>query len=72
MGSAHPSAAETLLKEKWLDPDQRVLAARELSNLGRSRVAAFDRLERHGYETARWNELLFMHQDEVQEQQLSR
>ena len=61
----NPAVAFTLLKETWLDLEEVNLASAEQTSLGRLTDKAFDRLERHGYETARWNELLFMHDSEV-------
>jgi len=59
----NPEGATALLKESWLDREEVDRAAAEPTSLGRLTPGAFDRLERHGYETARWNEILFMRQE---------
>jgi NTE family protein len=51
-------AAVKLFMDNWLDTREVQLAARYPTTLHRLAPDAFDRLERHGYETARWNELL--------------
>ena len=55
----NPQAASALLKYSWLDRKEVSLAAAEATSLQRLTTEAFDRLERHGYETARWNSILF-------------
>lgn len=57
--ASNPAAASALLSEAWLDEGEVELAAREPTSLGRLTPEACGRLERHGYETARWNELIF-------------
>jgi len=59
-GADNASVANTLLEEEWLGYDQVNSAAAEPTSLKRLTVESFDRSARHGYETARWNELLFM------------
>ncbi len=59
----NPAVAAALLKESWLDREEVERAAAEPTSLGRLTPDAFDRLARHGYETARWNEILFMRQE---------
>lgn len=54
-----PEAAEILSRYAWLPPDEINLAAAHPTTLWPLRVEQFDRLERHGYESIRWNELLF-------------
>ena len=58
-GTVNPERSATLLAQSWLDADEVDLAAAEPTSLGRLTPEAYDRLERHGYETAHWNELLF-------------
>ena len=62
----NPEAATALLAESWLDRKAVERAAAEPTSLGRLTPDAFDRLARHGYETARWNEILFMRQEAVE------
>ena len=59
----NPEGATALLTESWLDRKEVKRAAAEPTSLGRLTPDAFDRLARHGYETARWNEILFMRQE---------
>lgn len=56
----NPEGATALLTESWLDREEVERASAEPTSLGRLTPDAFDRLARHGYETARWNEILFM------------
>ena len=56
----NPEGADALLRESWLDREEVKRAAAEPTCLGRLTPDVFDRLVRHGYETARWNEILFM------------
>ena len=56
----NPEGADALLRESWLDREEVKRAAAEPTCLGRLTPDAFDRLARHGYETAQWNEILFM------------
>lgn len=53
-------SAAKLLEENWVDAREIQLAASYPTALHRIEPHAFDRLEQHGYETARWNELLFL------------
>ncbi|MDA8305759.1 MAG: patatin-like phospholipase family protein [Deltaproteobacteria bacterium] len=55
----NPSTADTLLKETWLNAQDAVRAASYATTLRRMREDDFDLLERHGYETAKWNLKLF-------------
>ena len=59
----NPEAATALLAESWLDRKAVERAAAEPTSLGQLTPDVFDRLARHGYETARWNEVLFMHEE---------
>ena len=59
----NPEGAAALLAESWLDRKEVERAAAEPTSLGRLTPDAFDRLARHGYETAWWNEALFMRQE---------
>jgi NTE family protein len=52
-------AASLLLKDKWLEVDSVDIAASYPTNLKRLTSDAFQLLEQHGYETAKWNALLF-------------
>ena len=52
-------AATSLLAETWLDVKEVGYAVREPTNLSRLTPEAYQRLERHGYETAKWNQQLF-------------
>jgi len=56
----NPEAATALRAESWLDRKAVERAAVEPTSLGRLTPDAFDCLSRHGYETAWWNEILFM------------
>ena len=62
--------AAALLKESWLDLEEVNLAAAEPTSLTRLTIEAFDRLERHGYETARWNSMLFSRQADMRRYQV--
>ena len=62
----NPEGAATLLRESWLDHEEVNRAVTEPTSLGRLTPDTFDRLARHGYETARWNEILFMRQEAAQ------
>ena len=64
------AAAAALLKESWLALKEVHLAATEPTSLARLTTEAFDRLERHGYETARWNSILFARQTEIRKYQV--
>ena len=59
----NPEGATALLKESWLDREEVDHAAAEPTSLGRLTTDTFDRLARHGYETARWNEILFVRRE---------
>ena len=62
----NPEGSATLLAELWLNREEVGRAAAESTSLGRLTPDAFDRLARHGYETARWNEILFTRQRVVE------
>ena len=47
--------AEKLLREGWLSGDDANRAATYSTTLRQLDVSTFDLLERHGYETAKWN-----------------
>lgn len=51
--------ARSLLEYKWLGPSEVNITAKHETNLHQLTLVEFERLTRHGYETARWNELLF-------------
>jgi len=57
--SHNEEQAEKLLTDDWLDNGQVELAANHSTNLRKLTLEAYDRLEQHGYETAKWNDLLF-------------
>ena len=57
-----PEVAEGLSRHAWLLPDEISLAASHPTTLWPLTPGEFDRLERHGYESIRWNELLFGNQ----------
>jgi len=57
-----PEVAEKLSRHDWLQPDEISLAASHPTTLWPLTPVEFDRLERHGYESIRWNELLFGNQ----------
>jgi NTE family protein len=52
-------AAAELFKYAWLPTEEIRLAAFHPTTLWPLTPQAFDRLERHGYESIRWNDLLF-------------
>ncbi len=51
--------AEDLLSCNWMDSSEINKAISYPTNLKLMEAEVFDRLERHGYETALWNDLLF-------------
>ncbi len=55
----NPSTADSLLKQTWLSTQDAIRAAGYVTTLHRMREDDFDLLERHGYETAKWNLKLF-------------
>lgn len=55
----NPSAAARLLNREWLPVDEVKLAAHHPTSLWPLSDEQFTRLERHGYESIRWNEVLF-------------
>lgn len=57
--SRRPEASDTLLRHAWLPADEIRLAAAHPTTLWPLTLEEFDRLERHGFESIRWNELLF-------------
>jgi NTE family protein len=57
-----PEVAEALSRHAWLSPCEISLAASHPTTLWPLTSEEFDRLERHGYESIRWNELLFGNQ----------
>jgi NTE family protein len=57
-----PEAAKELSRYDWLPPEEISLAASHPTTLWPLTPLEFDRLERHGYESIRWNELLFGNQ----------
>ena len=54
-----PSVAAHLLDREWLSEDEIKLAAVHPTGLRSLSNDQFTRLERHGYESVQWNELLF-------------
>jgi NTE family protein len=52
-----PQAAEMLLRREWLSADEVRAAATHPTTLFKLSELEFDRLERHGYESALWNEI---------------
>lgn len=52
------SAAAELLKKQWMSDSEVSLAAQEPTSLAQLSPKAFDRLEAHGYESAKWSALL--------------
>jgi NTE family protein len=54
-----PAPAEKLLREAWATPADVARAATYRTSLRQMTGEDFDLLERHGYETARWNLRLF-------------
>jgi NTE family protein len=58
--SHNPAAAEMLLMEPWMSSREVAEAAGYGTTLKRMTPAEFDLLERHGYETAKWNLMLFV------------
>ncbi len=57
-----PEVAEVLSRHAWLPPDEISRAVTHPTTLWPLTPGEFDRLERHGYESIRWNELLFGNQ----------
>ncbi len=55
----NPLVAAELLKHEWLSGDQIRMAAEHPTSLCPLSREQFTRLERHGYESIKWNELLF-------------
>jgi NTE family protein len=53
-----PEVAEALSQYGWMPPDEISLAASHPTTLWPLTPVEFDRLERHGYESIRWNEVL--------------
>ena len=51
--------ASRLFEEQWLDADSVKEAAAFPTSLRRMSEAEYDRLSRHGFETAKWNAELF-------------
>jgi NTE family protein len=57
--SARPQIVSELLKYGWLTASEVTLAAGHRTTLWPLTSTEFDRLERHGYESIRWSDLLF-------------
>lgn len=55
----NPPMVAELLNREWLSEDQVKLAAEHPTDLRPLSNEQFTRLERHGYESIQWNELLF-------------
>jgi NTE family protein len=55
----NPSVAAELLNREWLSADEVKLAAEHPTGLRTLSNEQFTRLERHGYESIRWNDVLF-------------
>jgi NTE family protein len=58
--SRNPAAAEMLLMEPWMSSREVAEAAGYGTTLKQMTPVDFDLLERHGYETAKWNLMLFV------------
>lgn len=56
----NPLLTSVLLTENWLTSSDAERAAKYSTSLSRMRESDFDLIERHGYETARWNYELFL------------
>jgi len=56
----NPLLISELLTEDWLTSSDAARAANYSTNLSRMNERDFDLLERHGYETAKWNYELFL------------
>lgn len=57
--TARGERVSELLAYAWLNAEEVKLAAGHATTLWPLSCSEFDRLERHGYESIRWNELLF-------------
>jgi NTE family protein len=57
--SQYPGRADELLKREWLSAGDIAAAANHPTTLACLSPDEFDRLERHGYESATWNARLF-------------
>jgi hypothetical protein len=55
--NAAPAAASELLAKDWLSAEDVGAAATHPTTLFKLSRREFDRLERHGYESALWNEV---------------
>jgi NTE family protein len=55
----NPAVAAELLNRQWLSADEVKLAAEHPTGLRTLSNEQFTRLERHGYESIRWNDVLF-------------
>ena len=52
-------SASRLLEEKWLSNDEIDVAVRYRTDIRQLTIRDYEILEQHGYETAKWNDLLF-------------
>lgn len=66
--SRNPAMADALLAQSWTSIADVARAASYKTTLKRMNPANFDLLERHGYETAKWNLMLFVPPEEVHRQ----
>lgn len=57
-----PDAKALQETHEWLSPAEIMRAAEYKTTLSRLREVDFDLIERHGYETALWNEMIFFKQ----------
>jgi NTE family protein len=55
----NPRKAKELLQRSWLTDTEIRIAAEHKTTLSPLNALQFERLERHGYESIQWNELLF-------------
>lgn len=64
--SRNPAVAEMLLVEPWMSSREVAEVAGYGTMLKQMTAADFDLLERHGYETAKWNLMLFVPSEATQ------
>jgi len=65
LSKGHEARAEELLQADWLTSDEAKRASTYSTTLGQLDTSTFDLIERHGYETTKWNlELLSKPQSE--------
>ncbi len=59
LGSSKSNATKALLKMRWIPADEVDRAANYPTTLRKMNPVDFDLLSRHGYETAKWNAILW-------------